>query len=124
MLRRRSSRAALVMAACIAAPSFVWAQNFTWTTPTNASFSVGPWSPGIPSWGGGTSVGLIFNNFTGAPYTATNDLGAPFALNAATFNAADGRSIILTNAPGNELSFLLNGATNPTLNGTGAVTAT
>src|SRR5205823_4637595 len=27
-------------------------------------------------------------------------------------------------APGNELSFLLNGATNPTLNGTGAVTAT
>src|SRR3954462_15942391 len=104
MLRNNSTRNALLIAACAAAPSLVWAQNFTWTTPTNSSFSAGPWTPGTPSWSGGTSVGLTFLNNTGAPYTATNDLGAPFTLNAATFNGADGRSVTLTNAPGNLLS--------------------
>src|SRR5205085_4409295 len=114
MSSKRSRRALLIGSALAALPSLCAAQNFTWTTPTNASFSVGPWSPAVPSWGGGTSVGLTFLNNIGAPYTATNDLGAPFALNALTFNASDGRSIILNNAAGNELSFLINGATLPT----------
>jgi autotransporter-associated beta strand protein len=122
--RKRLARTAVLFAALSAAPTLVRAQSFTWTTPTNASFSAGPWSPNAPSWGGGTSVGLIFINNIGAPYTATNDLGAPFTLNSLSFSAGDGRSITLANAPGNEFSFFADGASNPTINGTGSVSAT
>src|SRR4051794_27635044 len=109
MLQRRFSRAAIALA-CSAAPSIVWAQTFTWTTPTNASFSVGPWSPSTPSWGGGVATVLRFN--PGAPYTATNDLGAPFAMNGLIVNSStSGNPITLANDVGNQLSLVANGPT-------------
>lgn len=106
--------AALALAQPAGAQLFIYNGPFTGTGP-----SANPWS--ADSWIGGTPVSgataqLVFRNFGANSYTANNDLGNPFALNAVTLRSFSSANTTISSAAGNSLQLT---GTDPTVTMTG-----
>lgn len=126
---RRSRRASIFSGVALAtlatcpALSATPSPNLTWTTATSTSWSVGPWLPAVPAYGGSSTIVPQFNNTTGTSYTASNDLGATFALSGMFLNATSAGTISIANAAGNSLRFVNNGLDFPLIQQSGSAAA-
>jgi autotransporter-associated beta strand protein len=123
---RRASTLAVLFAAVSGVPAFAATPtpNLTWTSATTTNWSVGPWTPAAPVYGGAANIVPQFNNTTATAYTASNDLGASFLLNGLYLNGTSSGAIVIASAAGNSLRFISNGADLPVIQQSGAAAAT
>lgn len=93
--------ALFAVAPAAAQTSFVWNGPYTGTTNWSPNFF---WSPSTPPAGGGNFT-LSFLQRGSGSYTAANNLGNPFQLNALNFNSQGG-GIVVSSLAGNSLGFV------------------
>ena len=123
---RRGFFAVLFSAAILVSADRAAAQTptNTWTATASGNWSTaGNWDVnGVPVSVATTVV--QFNNNGTTAYTATQDIAASFQLNGLIVNSTSTGAITITDATGNALSFVANGAVNPFVaqNNTGSVT--
>jgi autotransporter-associated beta strand protein len=115
--------AVISLGLAVAAHPSALAQSFTWAGTTSGTWSdPTKWQGGVaPPAGGSATTALTFAAAGSTAYTATNNLGNPFALERLTFESTSAGLLTIASASGNSLSF---GGVNPVIlvNGSGGAT--